>query len=373
MTELRLWHFGDQQLFEELAEAFHQVNPNIRVKPEFAGSKFEILLKLAKAMSQDEAPELAMIYSEAVPAFAQVNALHPLTGLLESFENRFVEDGISDDLFNCVRHEGDLWGMPYTVGSYALFCNLDLFEAAGVDLPTNWEELAQASTALTLDTDGDGQIDQWGYQMCTYQYPLFIWQAGGDILTDDLEAVRFHDEAGVEALRFYTDLYLKLRVNPPHIHFERGDLAMKLSVTSNIRRYEKAGINFKVIPLPGHRRRMTRLGASNGLPVFVALQTLEDKFAASGEFLRWLGSTETLLDLTLKTDSLPISKSVFQHPKYQQFLETNPHHRTMAEHMIEDGMTTPTIPETMEIKEIIASEVQHPLKRLNRPDRKSVV
>ena len=248
-----------------------------------------------------------------------------------------------------------------------LFCNLDLFEEAGVKLPDTWDELREAAVALTRDRDGDGHLDQWGYQMCTYQYPLLIWQAGGDILTEDLKAVRFHDEAGYEALDFYMDLYRKLRVTPPHIYFERGDLAMKLSVTSNIRRYERAGLRFTVVPLPGHRRRITRLGASNGLPVFIALQTLEDKSAACGEFLRWLGRTETLLDLTLRTESLPIAQSVFRHPRYQAFLEQNPHHRTMAEHMISHGLTPPTIPETMEIKQIIADEVQHRLKRQERP------
>jgi multiple sugar transport system substrate-binding protein len=43
--------------------------------------------------------------------------------------------------------------------------NKDMFEAAGLDpdaFPTTWEELEEVAKALTVDTDGDGVIDQYG-------------------------------------------------------------------------------------------------------------------------------------------------------------------------------------------------------------------
>ena len=43
------------------------------------------------------------------------------------------------------------------------------------------------------------------YVLNSYMYSL-LWQAGGDIYTDDLKEVAFNGKAGVEALEFFKSL-----------------------------------------------------------------------------------------------------------------------------------------------------------------------
>lgn len=54
-----------------------------------------------------------------------------------------------------------LYGM-----SYSLYYNTDIFEENGIeDPPATWEEFVEVAEDLTQDTDGDGDIDQWGFTL----------------------------------------------------------------------------------------------------------------------------------------------------------------------------------------------------------------
>jgi multiple sugar transport system substrate-binding protein len=60
-----------------------------------------------------------------------------------------------------------VWGVPFLWESLIILYNQDLFEQAGVQAPTiddpwTWDELQAAAEQLTSDTDGDGDIDQYG-------------------------------------------------------------------------------------------------------------------------------------------------------------------------------------------------------------------
>lgn len=54
--------------------------------------------------------------------------------------------------------------LPLVSGVTALWWNPVLFSEAGIDgPPATWDEFITTAKALTLDTDGDGTIDQWGF------------------------------------------------------------------------------------------------------------------------------------------------------------------------------------------------------------------
>jgi multiple sugar transport system substrate-binding protein len=72
-----------------------------------------------------------------------------------------------------------------------VYYNEDLFEAAGISLPTDgwsWDDFIEAAQALTTDTDGDGAIDRYGVvvEPSMYRMVSFIWGSGGEVV-DDLD------------------------------------------------------------------------------------------------------------------------------------------------------------------------------------------
>jgi multiple sugar transport system substrate-binding protein len=95
---------------------------------------------------------------------------------------------------------------------------MDMFDAAGLDYPTDdwtWEDFREAARALTLDTDEDGEIDQWGYWIYGRyaQVDTWMFRNGGRYLNEDETAIELN-EAAVNTLDFLTGLVLEDQVAP---------------------------------------------------------------------------------------------------------------------------------------------------------------
>ena len=98
------------------------------------------------------------------------------------------------------------YGLPFDGESTGLFYRTDLFEQAGLDgPPATWEEFEAAAQALT-----DPANKQYGFilfapESAYYWYP-WLWQAGGDTLSEDGQEIAFDSPEGVEAAEFYVGL-----------------------------------------------------------------------------------------------------------------------------------------------------------------------
>ncbi len=114
--------------------------------------------------------------------------------------------------------DGSLYGLPWISAPVVTYYNKALFDEAGVAYPTSdwtWEGFRSAAQALTKDTDGDGNADQWGFIANSWPPPqMFVWQAGGDLLSEDLTTSPIDDPAVVEGLEFYLDMIYNPEVSP---------------------------------------------------------------------------------------------------------------------------------------------------------------
>lgn len=106
---------------------------------------------------------------------------------------------------------GGIFRIPWWNGMSYMYYRKDLFAEAGLQPPTTWDEFLATAQALTKDTDGDGEVDQWGYltqgtpgEMYN-NFVEFLYQAGGDEWV--LAPGGVPDPRAVEALTFMTELY----------------------------------------------------------------------------------------------------------------------------------------------------------------------
>ena len=119
-----------------------------------------------------------------------------------------------------MKYNGALHGLPQTYSPILAFYNKDLFDEGGVDYPSEtwgWEELVANTKKLTKDTDGDGNTDQFGitHRGGYHRFPLWVWQAGGRMWTDDDPPMSTFNEAkAIEGLQMYSDLVRKYKVAP---------------------------------------------------------------------------------------------------------------------------------------------------------------
>jgi multiple sugar transport system substrate-binding protein len=155
--------------------------------------------------------------------------------------------------------------LPLSISSFVVYYNKALFDAAGKAYPKagwTWDEFLATAQALTKDTDGDGETDQFGlgFSPGINNVLPFIWQNGGDLLAEGGQKLALDTPEAREAIQFVVDWQSKYHIAPSQTEetaqssaerFEEGTLAMWIasrSATPDLRTL--TGLDWDVGPLP---------------------------------------------------------------------------------------------------------------------------
>ena len=102
--------------------------------------------------------------------------------------------------------DGTVWAIPDLASARAMYYNKDILEAAGVEVPTTWDELKAACEKIKAY---DSSIYPWGIDMTTDEgqaaAAYYIWNNGGDF-TDADGNWTLNSDANVEAIEFAISL-----------------------------------------------------------------------------------------------------------------------------------------------------------------------
>ena len=172
------------------SRAFTAANPNIKVDVTVADWD-AYWDKLQTGLAGGAAPDVFAMDGPLGPDYQSRDVLLDLTPYIEaeSYDLGQLDDNAVKDF---TTKDGVVFGLPRDLNVIALYYNKDMFDAAGIAYPDDtwtWDKLVEVGKQLTKDTDGDGTIDQWGVYTETTDmenaWSSFVWQAGGDILTED--------------------------------------------------------------------------------------------------------------------------------------------------------------------------------------------
>ena len=98
--------------------------------------------------------------------------------------------------------DGTVWAVPDLASCRAMYYNKDILDAAGVAVPTTFDELVAACEAIKAY---DPSIYPWGVDMTTDEgqacFAYYIWNNGGDF-TDAEGNWTLNDPKNVEAIEF---------------------------------------------------------------------------------------------------------------------------------------------------------------------------
>jgi multiple sugar transport system substrate-binding protein len=82
--------------------------------------------------------------------------------------------------------DGTVWAIPDLASARALYYNVDILEAAGVEVPTTWDELTAACEAIKAYDDS---IYPWGIDMTTDEgqaaFAYYTWNNGGGFVDEN--------------------------------------------------------------------------------------------------------------------------------------------------------------------------------------------
>lgn len=165
------------------------------------------------ALNSGEGPDVGYMYNEMFPTYIDAGAVADMSEYVtdeDKSEYKYLENGNLMD---------GQYGWPLVTGvPFILYYNEDILADLGETAPETWEDFERICKKATKDTDGDGEIDQYGYacgmntsdvgamQILNAYYYSALWQSGGQIYKDDLKSVQFADEAGTKAMTWLKDM-----------------------------------------------------------------------------------------------------------------------------------------------------------------------
>lgn len=277
-----LWE--DSELFKPAIDEYKKLKPDVTVNYVFQSSQ-NYRTRTQTKIAADEGPDIYMINNAWTPMFLKSNSITPSPKeaftpgeysqtfypvVRDDFTNYLIvkqqvdqTPGIADknkalaEQFNSL---GKIYAIPRGIDGLALYYNVDILNAAGVQVPKSWNEFRDAAFRMTvIDENGiiktsgaaigvTGNVEHWSDIIGL----LFLQQPGAKIDAP-------YDQNGADVLKFYTDFakVAKSRVWDNTFEmatqaFASGKVAFYFAPSwrAHELRQINPSLNFKIAPMP---------------------------------------------------------------------------------------------------------------------------
>lgn len=174
---------NEKQRLDYLLRKFEKTHPTIQVKYETINSEYMDVIKTR--LIGDVAPDVFYLDGFEAPLLMQYQVLEPLDRYITP---EFNLADFEPSLLNAFRYKNQLYGLPKDFSTLALIYNKQALAAAGITHPPKtWAAFTVAARKLTVDRNGDGKIDQYGFGIAPElaRQTFMIKAFGGQLVDQD--------------------------------------------------------------------------------------------------------------------------------------------------------------------------------------------
>lgn len=211
--------------------------------------------------------------------------------------------------------DGTVWAIPDLASARAMYYNVDILEAAGVEVPTTWEELTAACEAIKAYDDS---IYPWGIDMTTDEgqaaFAYYTWNNGGGFVDENGEWA-LNSPENVEAIEYAIGLVNSGYTNSDPANdtrydlqdmFGAGQIAMVIAPNSLPTYVADGGyeVNYAVAPIPSNGVESVSAGVMDRFMCFDNGYS-EEELAAVTTFFDYFYEDERYSDWVLMEGFLP--------------------------------------------------------------------
>lgn len=324
-VEIEYWQYDyatKTALVNELIPEFQAANPDITVKHvNFPYDDFR--QQVAAAVQAGEGPDVLNVFYGWIPAYVQQQFLVALPA------EYFPADQIETDYFPMVQTakiQGAYYALPTAVRTLAMFYNKDILEQAGLQPPTNWEEIVSIAQATVvkdgenfeivgITQDIDGQGHSWWREG-------LIRQNGALPFSDpDLNrTLNWTSAEAVEAFKYLTDFLVEYKVTQTAFQtdgptaFGSGKAALHVDGSYRLGTLNNnfPELNYGVVPLPAHKDKASF--ASFWANTITRNAAEGDKLIAASKFIDFLSSESVQSRWTPAIGELPARTALASDP-----------------------------------------------------------
>lgn len=292
----------DGAVLEELVTEFNGSQDDVVVEMQI--QPWDVMYqKLLPAFSAGEGPDLVALHNEQLPQYVSEGVFAPVGDIYE--RGNLSRDVLIQSAADAGTVDGEDYAVPMNFTTLLLYWNKTMFEEAGLDPeqpPTTWDEWADYAQQLTIDSNGDGTPEQYGYAIADNNtipmWPILLWGNGGGVVSEDGSQPLLGDPATVEAVQYWSDLVVNDKISPIGLGgadadklFQTEKAAMEVVGPWMTAGFEEAGIDFGLAMVPAGPVEEVTLGSS----VLAALNAEADDATrdAAYDFLEFWNSKES--------------------------------------------------------------------------------
>jgi multiple sugar transport system substrate-binding protein len=366
-VKITFWNYWDGtngEAIQSLVDRYNDEHPDVQVENVFIGFN-DLLPKLQAAAAGGDVPDVAAADLIWMPKLSRSGALIPLDDQIAAAGIDLAD--IYPALLNAGQYEGKTYSLPVSTNNLQLFYNKELFEKAGLDPakpPTTWDELRQMAEQCTDESDGVYGMELFTEpgEGLTWQFQVYLWQAGGEFLSEDLTKAAFNTPEGEQALQFWVDLLQNDKSAPlaPWGQFGQGKACMAMDgswMVGGMTAEPPFDFGTAAMPIPTGGEAATNMGGEQ----LVVFETSPEEQQAAFDFITWLTSPEVQTEWDKATGFTPISETVATSPEYLDYVnETVPALLPFVENQ-KNARNRPPVPNYPEISDAFSRELEKAL------------
>jgi len=308
--ELAVWN--------QIVQDFQAQQPNITVKVEV--SDWEAYWEKLKTMlAASTPPDLFAMDAPLYLDYQSRGVLKNLQPYLD--QNPDLLKDVYPQTLEAYKLADGYYGLPRDFQTIVLFYNKDMFDAAQVAYPTadwTYDDLRSAAKQLTLDTNSDGKIEQYGFYSDLWDMELIwseaIWAYGGDILSADHTKTLIAEPPARQAWQVFYDMMFTDKSMPDTTTaaqfggdpFQAGAAAMTTIGHWAVPGYNAVNFKWDVAPMPKGPAGPATSVNSAGFVVAQGSKHPDEAF----EFIKFVLSSAGQTRLTELGFAIPVLKSV---------------------------------------------------------------
>jgi sn-glycerol 3-phosphate transport system substrate-binding protein len=343
-TQIDWWHAmsgANNDVVEQLSEAFNESQDEYRVVPVFRGTYPETLNAGIAAFRANQAPHIIQVFDVGTGVMmAAEGAVKPVAEILSMGGTEFDKSQyLAGIAAYYSRPDGTMLSFPYNSSSPILYYNKDIFEEAGLDPetpPATWPEVFEA--ARTIKESGAapcGLTSTWltwiGLENFAAWNNLQYGTNENGLAGTDVE-LKINEGQFVTHFQNIADLAADDtfryggRTSEAKQLFLSGECAIMTESSGGLGDVLNSGMNYGLGQLPYYPE--AEGAPQNTIPGGASLWVFEGKsdeeYAGVAAFFEFLSQTEIQARLHQVSGYLPVTMAAYEATKESGFYDENP-------------------------------------------------
>ncbi|MGF0115201.1 ABC transporter substrate-binding protein [Promicromonospora sp. Marseille-Q5078] len=317
-VHLTFWHGyteSDGDVLNQIVDDFNASQDDVAISTEV--NPWDVIDDtVLPALSAGTGPEIVAMPAERLPVYADRRALVNLDAY-------YADEPATPDLqpgaLDMVTTDDGAYGVPTGFVPLTMFYNKALFDKAGVEVPTTWDEWVAAAKALTVDADHDGTPEQYGLALADHAtvgngvWPTLFYGNGGGIVEDGKAVIDTPQNA--ETLRFWHDAIAADSISPTGLDGVKGD---SLFAGGRVGMYvggpwmasvaKENGVDYGIAPVPAGPQGQA--ASAIGVAMALTVQADDEQRAAAQQFFSYFLAHEQAVTWSLGSGWPPLRTDV---------------------------------------------------------------